>query len=98
MYNFPNPSTKIGNLIKRRRLQILVHSYIYYHLDENIVSDSVFDSWAKELAILLRDHPNEYSDRFDFAFEGFDGTTGFHFPRDPWIEGKAVSLLKGIKD
>ena len=48
-YKFPNPTDPTAELIKRRRLQILVHSCVYYLMDDNLVSDEQFDSWAKEL-------------------------------------------------
>jgi len=91
---FPNPETEIGKLIKRRRLQVLVHSCIYYELDDQIVEDCVFDDWAKELESLMKDYPNEYSDRFDYAFDEWDSSSGYDLPhRDPWIYSKAKQLV-----
>jgi hypothetical protein len=93
-YKFPNPTDPTAELIKRRRLQILVHSCIYYVLDTNIISDYTFDKWAKELEQLLKDHPGLYGDRFDFAFEKWDSASGFDLPlRDPWIMGTAQYLV-----
>jgi NAD-dependent DNA ligase len=93
--NFPNPDTELGSLIKRRRLQILVHSCIYYEFGSNIITDSQFDAWCRELVELLRKNPKLYSDRFDRYFENWDGVSGFDFPhRDPWIWSKAESLLQ----
>jgi len=95
LYEFPNPETEIGELIKRRRLQMLVHSCLYYALDENIWTDHQYDAAAKELAELLRGNPDAYSDRFDEHFEGWDGSTGFHLPsRDSWVLAAAQNLLK----
>ena len=42
----------IKELIKRRRLQLLIHSYIYYELNDNIVSDATWSKWAMELVKL----------------------------------------------
>ena len=95
IYEFPNPETEIGELIKRRRLQMLVHSCLYYALDENIWTDHQYDAAAKELAVLLRENPDAYSDRFDEYFEEWDGSTGFHLPnRDSWVLAAAQNLLK----
>lgn len=95
LYEFPNPETEIGELIKRRRLQMLVHSCLYYALDENIWTDHQYDAAAKELAVLLRENPDAYSDRFDEYFEEWDGSTGFHLPnRDSWVLAAAQNLLK----
>lgn len=45
---------KIAQLILQRRLQMLVHSYIYYKLNDNIISDSTWSKWAVELADLQK--------------------------------------------
>ena len=96
MMAFPNPEPgSAAELIKRRRLQILVHSCMYYELDQSIVEDSVFDDWCKELVELQKDNPGVYSDRFDDAFKDFTGETGFNLPiRDPWVYSTAEYLLK----
>ena len=44
----------IEEKIKQRRLQILVHSFIYYDLNENIISDDKWSQWAKELVFLKK--------------------------------------------
>ena len=93
-YQFPNPESEIGELIKRRRLQMLVHSCLYYALDENIWTDHQFDAAAKELAELLQASPNAYSDQYDKYFDGWDGSSGYHLPhRDPWVMASARNLL-----
>ena len=91
---FPNhDSGSIAELIKRRRLQILVHSCLYYELDTNIISDYTYDCWAKELEQLMKEHPGAYSDRFDIAFAKWDSSSGYDLPlRDPWVYSKAQYL------
>lgn len=37
---------------------MLVHSYIYYELDTNIVSDHQWSEWATELANLQNKYPD----------------------------------------
>jgi len=97
-YKFPNPTAEVGILIKRRRLQMLIHSCIYYELDDNIIGDHLFDKWAIELAQLLKDHPDAYSDRFDSYFEGWNGSSGYNLPhRDPWVLEKANTVLRNSK-
>ena len=96
-YEFPNPTVfeYPAELIKRRRLQMLVHSCLYYSLDENIWDDHTFDKKAKELAVLIKEHPDAYSDRFDEYFDGWDGSSGYHFPhRDSWVLSAAQNLLR----
>ena len=98
-YQFPNPDSEIGELIKRRRLQMLVHSCLYYCLDENIWTDHKFDAAAKELASLLKEHPDAYSDRFDEYFVDWDGSTGFNLPhRDSWVLSAAQNLLNSHQE
>ncbi|WP_285827964.1 hypothetical protein [Bacteroides acidifaciens] len=55
--NFRNHQ-QIYELIKRRRNQILVHSYIYFRLFDNIISDETFDKWANELIDLQKQYPD----------------------------------------
>lgn len=45
--------------LQRRTLQFLVHSFLYYRLDEPIVSDAAFDRIAKELRRLRKAHPKD---------------------------------------
>ena len=49
----------IKEKIRQRRRQMLVHSYIYYELDDNIVSDAQWAKWAKELEQLQKNYPKE---------------------------------------
>ena len=44
-------------IILQRRKQMAVHSCIYYALDESIISDDTWQSWADELEQLQRNHP-----------------------------------------
>lgn len=88
--------TELRSLILRRRLQILVHSCIYYELNSSIVPDSTWSSWAMELVELQRKYPT-ISKSVDYSreFSGFDGSTGFHLPlRNPEIMEKANYLLR----
>lgn len=90
----PTPSTPEGALIKRRRLQILVHSCLYYGMDESLVPDGTFDRWCRELVELQAAHPGAYSDRFDAHFVDWDGVSGYDLPiRDPWVWNKAAYLI-----
>lgn len=78
---FSGEDLKIAELILRRRLQMLVHSYIYYEKDDNIVSDQQWSKWAVELAQLQKKYPDiaeqvEWAD----AFEDWDASTGAFLP------------------
>lgn len=89
----------VKELIQRRRLQILVHSCIYYILDESIISDSTWSAWAAELVELQQRYPEIAETAcWHEAFSGFDGSTGFDLPlEDEWVLNKARYLLKRRK-
>lgn len=85
----------IKERIQQRRLQLLVHSCIYYEFDTNIVTDTKWNEWAKELVQLQEDYPKESSEVIWFeAFKDFDGSTGMDLPiKDPWVRNKAQELI-----
>lgn len=67
----------IQEKIKQRRRQMLVHSYLYYEKDVNIISDAQWSKWAKELAQLQKDYPKEASQvEFSEMFQNWNGSTG----------------------
>lgn len=87
---------RIAELITRRRRQILVHSVIYYEMNENIISDAQWTAWSRELEALQRKYP-EIASKCSLAdaFEEFDFCSGFNLPlRDPWAVRTAKWLLK----
>lgn len=89
-------ANEVRSLILRRRLQILVHSCIYYELNDNLVSDSTWNAWANELVKLQKRYP-KIASRVDYhgEFRNFDGSTGFGLPlKNPEIMNKAKYLLK----
>jgi hypothetical protein len=85
----------IAELIQRRRLQILIHSKLYYDMDTNLITDRQFDEWGRELVQLQKDNP-EIAKRICFAeaFKDWDASTGAFLPlQDPWVIRKAQQLL-----
>jgi hypothetical protein len=86
----------ISEKIQQRRYQILVHSYIYYQLNDAIISDSDFDRWSKELVELQTAYPEEARKaRYHDEFESFDGSSGFDLPyNNPDIQSIAHKLLR----
>ena len=73
----------IYELISRRRRQILIHSIIYYKMNENVVTDDVWASWAVELEELQRRYP-EIAAKAPYAdgFADFDHSSGYNLPLD----------------
>jgi hypothetical protein len=86
---------EIKVLIRRRRAQMLVHSYLYYQLDDSIISDDLWQQWANELEKLQKSYPKlckiEY---YDKIFQDWDGTTGNHLPKNIIIEQKALQVKR----
>lgn len=90
------PSRKsIAELLNRRRRQILVHSIIYYKMNDNLISDSTWSAWATELEELQAEYP-EIVAKVPYAkeFKDFDHSTGMNLPlNDPWAVNKARQLI-----
>lgn len=87
---------QIRELITRRRRQILVHSIIYYKLDDCIVSDNQWADWAVELEELQNKYPDIAAEcPYAEAFEGFEHSSGYSLPLDdPWGVRKAKQLIE----
>lgn len=82
--------------IQQRRLQMLIHSCIYYELGSSIITDITFDTWGRELVKLQAEHP-EISKQVPWyeEFKDWDATTGFNLPtRDSWVLSQAERLLR----
>lgn len=89
-------SIDIAELITRRRRQILVHSAIYYRMNENIIPDYKYDEWSLELAELQRDYPDIAKEcPYAVGFANFDGSSGYDLQyHTPEIVSKANQLLR----
>jgi NAD-dependent DNA ligase adenylation domain len=87
-------------LINRRKRQILVHSFLYYQLNENVIPDYQYDMWCKELADLLQEYPDSASESIYFKeFQGFDGSSGYDLPfHYPEIQSNGYRILKYHKE
>lgn len=93
-------TNQIRAKIKQRRLQMLVHSCIYYVLDSNIISDSTWSKWSLELRYLQNQYP-EISKEVEYAeyFKDWDGSSGAFLPiHEDWVMQKAYKLLSLHKE
>ena len=81
-------------VIKRKRTNLLVHSYIYYRLDANVISDHMFDRIASDLVALHKEH-GEVHGFYDAAFSDWTCGTGMHIAHMllPNLESRAIDLL-----
>jgi len=56
---------------------VLVHSYLYYHMDISVVDDWRFDDNSHQLYGLKLEHPEAWANaRYTYAMDDFDGSTG----------------------
>ena len=87
---------EILSLINRRERQILAHSFLYYQLSENIISDATFDLWSKELVNLMEQYPEEFAQSvYAKEFAEFDGCSGYDLPYSmPDVQNTGYRLLK----
>lgn len=86
---------EIAELIFRRRQQILVHSVLYYRMNENLIDDATWSKWALELEELQEKYPKiARTVPLHEEFKNFDHSTGSDLPLDnPWAINKANYLL-----
>lgn len=64
------------NLLQR---WLIVHSIIYYVLDENKVTDAMFDANSVQLVKLMEENPDEVPNtRYYYMMHDWDGSTGMH--------------------
>lgn len=82
--------------IRQRRVQMLIHSYLYYHLDTPVITDDKWQQWADELTELQKQE--KVIGFYDEVFADWNGSTGMHLPKDDWILRRAKWLLKYKED
>lgn len=78
---FQGEELKIAEKIQQRRLQMLVHSYLYYERDTTVIPDFQWAAWGKELVKLTNSYP-AIAEKVPYGegFEDFDASTGFTLP------------------
>lgn len=97
---YSGENLKIAEKIQQRRYQILVHSYIYYQKDMNLVTDFKFDKWEHELVELQSKYP-EIAETVVYAdsFRGWDGSSGYNLPyMNEEIQNIAERLVRNKKN
>ena len=85
--------------IEYLRKKLLVHSIIYYRLNESIIPDTKWAEWALELEELTQKYPEEGQNSFlAEEFRDFDHSTGYNLPLEtPWAVQKAIDLVEYYK-
>lgn len=68
----------VTDKISFKQRQILIHSYIYYNLNKNLISDQTYDHLSYSLVDLMKQHLDEFKNsEYSEIFKDFDGTSGF---------------------
>lgn len=69
----------IQDIIDNLQRKIMLHSYIYYELDDSVVSDSDYDFIAHTLVKYKNDYPELWKNSKYYAQFGdeYNGSTGF---------------------
>lgn len=96
---FTGRDLEIAELIQQRRYQLLIHSCIYYHLNQNIISDKKWDEWAKELKVLQNQYPHISEKVILYEhFKDWDASTGAFLPiTEQWVIDKALQFVHPMK-
>lgn len=78
MQKFPRRWDKITciNFLQRK---IIILSIAYYELSQNLIDDSLFDKYCKQLVSMHKEHGDISDTEYGYAFgDDFDGSTGFY--------------------
>lgn len=82
-----------AEIIKRKRSNMMVHSYLYYWHDCPVWTDDRWQKVADELVTLQELFPEPIG-YYDEAFADWSGATGMHLPKDDYVVDKALKLLR----
>ena len=95
---FTGKDLEIAEKIQQRRYQMLIHSCLYYHLNQNVISDKQWDEWARELRDLQNQYPDISSQVILYdEFKDWDASTGAFLPiEEPWVV-KAAKKFLGVR-
>lgn len=80
-------------VIKRHRLNLMIHSFLYYWYDDPVWTDDKWQQVADELVALQMAYPEPIG-FYDEAFSDWTGATGMHLPKDDYITGKAIYVFR----
>lgn len=89
----PGMDRRALEAIARRRRQMLIHSYLYYGTDTQVIDDHTWTQWAQQLARLQR----KYGWRigfYDRLFKDWNGSTGHHLPTNAGVDYNVVRVAE----
>jgi len=85
--------------INHRERQVMVHAYLYYKLNKNLLEDDEYDKFSFDLDRLIKKYPEDFKKSvFYNDFKEFNPSSGYYLNYDqPWIRDKAFWLLEIVK-
>jgi len=93
--------------LERKQRQLIVHSFMYYELNNNLWTDSKYDETARLVEHVKNLELDIWKEsKFYYIFKDWDSSTGMNLLNDPHTEGRGVyfwywytlasRLLKGV--
>lgn len=80
--------------IDELREMLHAHAYIYYELNDNLISDSEWDGMARKLVGLQTTYPHSKERGYEWEyFKDFTGGTGFDMPWTDHIKRLALQMV-----
>lgn len=75
---------------------IILHSYIYYELDNNAISDKMYDEIAKELVAYREKYPDLWTRSMYYKQFGdeYNGATGFTLYHD--LDDRQKEIIRSL--
>lgn len=75
---------------------IIIHSYIYYECDNNVITDGHYDEMARELVMYKNDYPEEWrnSEYYKQFGDDYNGATGFTLYHD--LNEQQKTIIRSI--
>lgn len=90
-----NDPVLVADYILWARHEVMVHSCIYYQLDDCVIPDYQWDMLAKNLGDIQDNYPDisEQINYYADYFVDFNGATGCHFPHADFITEATVRSM-----
>ena len=81
--------------INQRERQLLVHCFLYYEKNKNIINDDQYDRFSFDLADLIKKYPDDFKKSvYCYEFRNFDPSTGLGLNyKKPEIINTGLKLL-----
>lgn len=78
------------NFLQRK---IILNSILYYHYDQNALSDHFYDRICRQLVQLHEEYGDISDTEYGYVFYDFEGSTGYHLFNRLTIDDKDYLML-----